>query len=169
MMMSDRSKIVHGATARRSELEGSSNIAPHTRRCETTAGDRHTRERGPIQQNKEENGEKRETKWEIPNTKKVSFVLVGFEQCCAAVYWEGRRLPKARCQDKKVVTAEKEEATTSPRLKVDCSTDRTWVASTSDQSFFHDFLAPGNHFPSVKQTFQEKQTIEHSNGEIRSP
>jgi hypothetical protein len=78
---------------------------------------------------------------------------VGFEQCCAAVYWEGRRLPKARCQDKKVVTAEKEEATTSPRLKVDCSTDRTWVASTSDQSFFHDFLAPGNHFPSVKQTF----------------
>jgi hypothetical protein len=37
-------KIVHAATARRSELEGSSNIAPHTSGCETTAGDRHTRE-----------------------------------------------------------------------------------------------------------------------------
>jgi hypothetical protein len=35
---------------------------------------------------------------EIHKCKKVSFVLVGFEQCSVL---GGRRLPKARCQDRK--------------------------------------------------------------------
>lgn len=96
----------------------------------------------------------------------------GIEQCCAEAVCIGSSLPKARCQDKKVVTAERPPQAQSGlqhrsepggwpphQIRASSMTFLAAPAGSSSQEIISVLLS---------RLFREKQTIVYSNGEVRS-
>jgi hypothetical protein len=100
--------------------------------------------------------------------KKGSFVLVGFEQCCAAVYWEGGGSQKQDAKIEKVVTAERRRPPPQAQSGLQHRSELNLGGLHIRSELLPRLFGATKSFPLLTRLFREKQTIVHSNGEVRS-